>query len=295
MPLGFTHYPNSTCTNIVFTMTSPVSSGLYRPGPLTTTLLGLSRHTPLGRGQMRKLMAKGVRALNPGNPLDVSLYGGIARLHHTGNNSEVKALLSPRRFAREEYAFCASHMPREDGIFLDIGGNAGIFSLYVATLMASGSLIVAEPQPAMFDRLTRNFALNPGYAARLSLHLKATAVGGTKPGTLTLSVPASAGQASARIVDGAPTIDVPVTPMLDLLNNAGASKLDLLKIDVEGFEDSILFPFFETAPDTLRPKAIVMECCHAGRWERDCEGLLTGHGYTIVHKDRTNMMLIKDT
>ena len=267
----------------------------FRPGPLSQALLTLSRHTPLGRGLMRKLMARGVRALNPNSPLDVSLYGGRARLHHTGNNSEIKALLSPKRYAREEYDFCRIHMPRENGVFLDIGGNAGVFSLFVASLMQSGTLICAEPQPAMFDRLQTNFSLNPGLAKRLNLFLKPTAVGGDQPGTLTISTPDSAGQASARVSEGDPTIDVPVTPMLDLLNACDTQKLDLLKIDVEGFEDGILFPFFATAPANLYPKAIVMEACHAGRWERDCEALLLSKGYKIVHKDRTNMMLVLDT
>ena len=263
----------------------------YSPGPMTAALLGLSRYTPFGRGKLRKLMAKGVRALNDG-PLDVPLYGGTARLHHTGNNSEIKALLSPHRFAREEYEFCRKHMPATDGVFVDIGGNAGIFSLYIASLMQSGTLIAAEPQPAMFARLKQNFALNPQYATRLNLHLHQTAIGASK-GTLTLSTPASAGQASARQVEGVPTIEVPVTPMVDLLTNAKATKIDVLKIDVEGFEDSILFPFFETAPTSLHPRAIVMECCHVHRWERDCEAMLLAHGYTITHKDRTNMMLVK--
>lgn len=266
----------------------------YTPGPVTAALLGLSRHTPLGRGGMRKLMAKGVRALNPGRPLDVSLYGGRACLHHTGNNSETKALLSPNRYAREEYAFCAAHMPPEDGVFLDIGGNAGVFSLYVASLMRSGTLIVAEPQPDMFARLTRNFELNPDHARRLNLHLHPCAVGGDQPGSLQLSVPPSAGQASARLIEGAPVIEVSVRPMREVLDAAGVNQLDLLKIDVEGFEDSVLFPFFETAPEHLFPRAIVMESCHAGRWQRDCEALLVGHGYTITHKDRTNMMLVRD-
>ncbi|MEQ3746981.1 MAG: FkbM family methyltransferase [Henriciella sp.] len=261
-------------------------------GPLTATLIGLSRHTPFGRGGMRKLMAKGVRALNPGRPLDVPLYGGRARLHHTGNNSEIKALLSPKRFAREEYEFCRKHMPEKDGVFLDIGGNAGIFSLYVASLMQSGTLIAAEPQPMMFERLKQNFALNTDVSERLNLHLIQTAIGGSEPGTLTISTPESAGQASARLVEGIPTIDVPVTPMTDLLNAHGAAKLDVLKIDVEGFEDSILFPFFETAEPSIWPKAIVMEACHAHRWERDCEVMLVENGYRIVHKDRTNMMLV---
>lgn len=266
----------------------------YRPGPLSSALIGLSRHTVLGRGGLRKLMAKSVRALNPDQPLEVSLYGGRARLHHTGNNSEMKALLSPKRYAREEYAFCRAHMPRQDGVFLDIGGNAGVFSLFVASLMQSGTLICAEPQPAMFDRLETNFALNGTLAERLKVNLKPTAIGGLEPGTLTISTPKSAGQASARVIEGDPTIEVPVTPMLNLLETSGAEKLDLLKIDVEGFEDGILFPFFETAPASLYPKAIVMEACHANRWERDCEALLLEKGYRIVHKDRTNMMLVLD-
>lgn len=266
-----------------------------RPGPLSQALLTLSRHTILGRGGMRKLMARGVRKLNPDTPLDVSLYGGRARLHHSGNNSEVKALLSPKRYAREEYAFCRDHMPPQDGVFLDIGGNAGVFSLFVSSLMRSGSLICAEPQPDMFERLTTNFALNPGTSQRLALHLKQTAVGGDQPGTLTLSTPESAGQASARLEDGVPTIDVPVVPMLDLLKGSGVDRLDLLKIDVEGFEDSVLFPFFETAERTLFPKAIVMEACHSKRWDRDCETMLLENSYKIVHKDRTNMMLVLDT
>lgn len=265
----------------------------YSPSLLTAALLGLSRHTPFGRGKARKLMASAVRALNPDRPLDVALYGGRARLHHTGNNSEIKALLSPHRFARQEYAFCAKHMPVNGGVFLDIGGNAGIFSLFIASLMQSGTLIAAEPQPRMFARMEQNFRLNPGHADRLNLILQPTAIGGSTQGQLTLSMPESAGQASARQVAGVPTIEVPVIPMLDVLVNAGVAHLDLLKIDVEGFEDGILFPFFETAPENLHPRAIVMECCHAGRWQRDCEALLMTHGYTIVHKDRTNMMLVK--
>lgn len=273
-------------------MTAAPPSGTHRPGLVTSMLVGLSRHTPLGRGQLRKLMARGVRAMNDG-PLDVGLYGGKARLHLVNNNSEIKALLAPNHYAREEYAFCDKHMPKEGGVFLDIGGNAGVFSLYVASRMQSGTLIAAEPQPNMFARLEANLSLmNPEIAERLDLHLHQTALG-AEAGVLQLSVPDSAGQASARLVEGAPVIDVPVTTMLSLLTESGADKLDLLKIDVEGFEDGILYPFFETAPTGLHPKAIVMESCHSGRWQRDCEALLLDHNYRITHKDRTNMMLEK--
>ncbi|MEM8617766.1 MAG: FkbM family methyltransferase, partial [Pseudomonadota bacterium] len=215
------------------------------PGLLTASLIGLSRYTPFGRGAARKLMAKAVRSLHPGPAIEASLYGGRARLHHTGNNSELKALLAPHRYAREEYAFCAAHMPRKGGVFVDIGANAGIFSLYMASRMASGTLIAAEPQPNMFARLEHNFALNPGHEKRLSLHLHQTAIGGAVAGTLTLSQPNSAGQASAHIVGDVPTIDVPILPLARLLDHAKIDAIDVLKIDVEGFEDQVLFPFFE--------------------------------------------------
>jgi FkbM family methyltransferase len=146
----------------------------------------------------------------------------------------------------------------------------------------------------MYERLKTNFALNPRLAERLTLNLHQTAVGGDAPGTLTISTPESAGQASARVKAGDPTIEVPVTPMLTLLNQSGVSTLDLLKIDVEGFEDGVLFPFFAQASKDLHPKAVVMEACHAHRWERDCEALLLEQGYRIVYKDRTNMMLVLD-
>lgn len=238
-------------------------------------------------------MASAVRGLNTDRPLDVTLYGGRARLHHTGNNSEIKALMAPHRYAREEYAFCRQHMPSTGGVFIDVGANAGVFSLFVAHLMQSGTITAIEPQAEMFSRLQTNFELNPALAKRLDLHFENCAVGGDVPGTLELAIPNSAGQASARFTGQAPTRSVPQHPLHDLLEQKSVAHIDLLKIDVEGFEDAVLFPFFDRAAPTLHPRAIVMEACHADRWERDCEALLLANGYTIVHKDRTNMMLVK--
>jgi FkbM family methyltransferase len=274
-------------------MQAPPPYGTYAPGVLTGLTLALTRHTPLGRGQARKQFARLVRTLNAGHPLDVSLYGGRARLHHTGNLSEMKALLNPARYAREEYAFCRKHMPRDGGTFLDIGGNAGVFSLFVASLMRSGTILIAEPQPSMLERLETNLTLNPELEGRLAIHVLRSAIGGDAPGTLTLSVPDSAGQASARPVAGVPTLDVPVVPMKAALEERGVDHLDLLKLDVEGYEDDVIFPFFETAEEQLWPTAIVMECCHAGRWKRDCDALLKDCGYAVIRRDRTNMMLLR--
>ncbi|MEL6828766.1 MAG: FkbM family methyltransferase [Pseudomonadota bacterium] len=265
--------------------------GTYAPPPLTAALLALSRNTPLGRGGARKLLGRAIASMTGEAPLDVSLYGLHARLYQTGNLSETKALLKPSHYSRNEFAFCRRTMPAEGGVFFDIGGNAGVFSLFVASLMRSGTLISAEPQPDMYQRLTANFDLNPEVQARLRIHLQQTAIGGSAPSELTLSIPDSAGQASGRPVEGMPTLTVPMIPLLDAIIDAGVEHVDLLKIDVEGFEDAVLIPFFETSPESLWPKAIVMEYCHASQWETDCEAMLIKNGYSVAQRDKANVML----
>ena len=267
--------------------------GTYAPQPVTAALVGLCRHTVFGRGGIGKLLAGAIRSMNQDRPLDVPLYGLSARLVLTDNLSEKRALLKPNRTSKKEYAFCRAHMPADDGVFFDIGGNVGVFSLFVASLMQSGSLIAVEPQPDMFARLTANFDINPDLKDRLSLHLLQTAVGGSTPSELTLSLPEAAGQASGRLVEGLPTMNVPMIPMQQAIEDAGAAKVDLLKIDVEGFEDAVLFPFYESAPEALWPKAIVMESCNSDRWEQDCEAMLIDRGYRVADRDKANVMLLR--
>lgn len=268
----------------------PPPHGTYAPGWGTRGLLWLSQNTPLGRGKARRLMAAWVRRLNA-DKLDTELFGQKVRLHMQNNSSEVKALMKPAQYSRAEFAFCRQHLPVNGGVFVDIGANAGLFSLGAAQHMQSGTLIAFEPQPVLFARLKANLAdLNPALINRLSVHLFQAAVGAV-PGDMSLSVPDQLGQASARHLEGAEQISVPVQTLSNALENVEILNIDLLKVDVEGFEDEVLLPFIENADQRVWPKAIVLEHCHRDRWGRDCEQVLVELGYEVVHKDRTNLML----
>jgi hypothetical protein len=50
--------------------------------------------------------------------------------------------------------------------------------------------------------------------------------------------------------------------LVDTLAQEQVQTIDALKIDVEGAEDSILMPFFLTAPHSLWPGFIVIEDTH---------------------------------
>ena len=225
--------------------------------------------------------------------IDAKLFGQNARLYLHNNSSEVKALMNPRRYARRELDFCTQNLPAKDGVFVDIGANAGLFSLGVLEHMSSGTVIAAEPQPTLYKRLTANLeTFNSSRANRPDFHILQTAIG-AYDGELSLSVPDQLGQASARTLAGAATINVPVRPLLGVIERLKIPQIDVLKIDVEGFEDEVILPFLKTAPETLWPSAIVIEHCHRDRWKRDCEAALLKAGYWIADKDRTNLMFAR--
>ena len=270
-------------------MRDPLPFGTFAPGPLTRFVLMLSQNTPLGRGKARKLMAAFVRKLNA-DKLDTVLFGQNVRVSMHNNGSEIKALMKPSQYSKTEFSFCREYIPYKGGIFVDIGANAGLFSLGVAEHMSNGTLIAAEPQPRLFERLKLNIEyFNAGQEGRPEIHLFKTALG-PAVGELSLSVPDQLGQASAHKLHGAEQIRVSVRPLLDILSTVQVDHVDLVKIDVEGFEDEVLVPFFDKAPKKLWPRAIVLEHCHKDRWQHDCRKVLESLGYHLERKDRTNWM-----
>ena len=273
-------------------MQAGLPHGTYAPGLAVRIVLFLSQNTALGRGKARKVMAALVRRFSE-DQLDANLFGQKVRLHLHNNSSEIKALMNPHRYARAERDFCIAYLPPKDGIFVDIGANAGLFSLGVLAHMSGGTLIAAEPQPALHARLVANLeSFNPDRSNPPAIHVLQTAIGASQ-GELSLCVPDQLGQASARALADTNSIRVPVEPLRDIALALGLDRIDVLKIDVEGFEDEIIIPFLETVPEALWPRAIVLEHCHRDRWERNCEVTLLDAGYELVLKDRTNLLFAR--
>ncbi|MEL7128393.1 MAG: FkbM family methyltransferase [Pseudomonadota bacterium] len=264
--------------------------GTFSPGVLTRLVLTLSQNTVLGRGRARRIMAHALRALNKG-PLDVTLFGLRARLYLRNNNSEIKALLRPDRYARREIEFAAKLLPPKGGVVIDIGANAGLFALRIASIMRGGVLIAAEPQPRLFERLVTNLEkLNLNRPNGPVCKFWNCAIGAENASS-DLYVPKQLGQASLEHkVDGAAMISVPLRTLRSVVEDAGIDTVDLLKIDIEGYEDRVLAAFFEEAPLSLFPRGIVLEHCHSDRWKRDCDGILIAKGYHCVGRDRSNTL-----
>jgi FkbM family methyltransferase len=264
--------------------------GSYRPKPLAAALLALSQNTILGRGQARKTIGNMLRKQST-TPLDVRLWGRNARLHLESNYSEMKAVLNPASYSRTDFNFIRKHLPKT-GVFLDVGANAGMFSLFASSLLARGGGVVSvEPQPEVFARLKFNLTTANDLAAEGVRAVLVQAALGPEAGTAELSIPEELGQASLRTEVGGRRISVPMLPLGDLLRRESISRVDVMKIDVEGFEDAVLQTFFEKEARSVFPRAVLMEHCNSDRWRWDCVARMKQLGYAEAHRDKANVFL----
>jgi len=129
-----------------------------------------------------------------------------------------------------------------DTVFMDVGANFGYFTCLVASRIGCsgrGAVIAVEPNPRMVTLLERNIRINWSIAP---VEVYACAVADSN-GYLEFNVPegraANAGLATGNqpAAAGDRRFIVPTKTLGDI---ASARKVDLMKIDVEGFELAVL-------------------------------------------------------
>lgn len=194
----------------------------------------LSRRGP---GPLRPLAAE-VAA----RPTTLSMAGLSQPLHVTpdsGGLATYYEIVTRGIYSREEGLGIAS-----GATVVDVGANVGVFSMFAADAVGAGGAVISiEPHPFAFQVLTRNLApfacgrqLNIGCgdrSAEMALHYV--------PGRLSVS--------SVRPrPDRTESVDMTVRRLDDVLEESGVDSVDLLKIDVEGFENAVL----RGADQTLR-------------------------------------------
>lgn len=126
-----------------------------------------------------------------------------------------------------------------DTVFVDVGANIGYFTCLVGSRIGpygSGRVIAVEPNPRCVALLKRNLAINWSLCP-----VDIEAVGASdRTGAASLAIPEnrSANAHLGAAVGDRNAITVPIQRLDQLLENV--SRVDLLKIDVEGHERSVL-------------------------------------------------------
>ncbi|SRR5579871_352838 len=227
--------------------------------------------------------------------LDVERWGLRMRLHPRDNGCEKGALFTPQMYEAPERAELAAEIDKAAAsgrtfVFVDVGANVGLFSLFVASRAGARAKILAiEPEPENLRRLRFNVAANPGIPIRV----------------IPLAVDESAGKVAletnlrdrggtrtqpSRQHHQTGTAEVECLPLQDLLKREGLSYIDALKIDVEGAEDRILASFFRDTAQSLWPRLILIEDSRDS-WRLDLFSLLAQCGYVVSANTKQNAIL----
>lgn len=267
---------------------SPAPFGRLAPNAAQAAIISLAQRTGLKRGAFRPMLSRLLNLVRSG-PLDARYQGAAFRFYHQGSATERGALLNPD-YNLEELTFLRAHV-REGGVFVDVGANVGTYALALARdVGATGKVIAIEPHPVTHARLAFNHAASGFGQVKL-----VQAAAGAEDGELLIETDGDNLGASHIVPRDASgkAIRVPSLRLQRILAEAGVAEVDALKIDVEGYEDRVLTPFFKQAPQALWPKAVVIEHLSKDEWQDDCIADMTSRGYAVAGNTRSNTLLAR--
>jgi FkbM family methyltransferase len=250
---------------------------------------GLLRCTQgLSTGWLGRRVALGLRRLlSRRDIVDATAEGLKWRMHLHDNVSERKYLFMPKSFDLAERRLLRQYL-KNGGVFVDIGANAGIYTVTAAAGDA-GCVLAIEPNPVALDRLVFNAAVN-GLAHRI--RLEPSCVSDAEGPVDLLLDDTNIGGSSLVAPRGQRRLRAQAYPLLAIVQKHGLPRIDALKIDIEGAEDRALMPFFATAPETLHPKLLIVENS-VPLWRGDLRGALAQAGYRLHEKAYMNFIFIK--
>ena len=239
-----------------------------------------------------------LRLAGGGRPsaFEVAVFGTQkAHLHPFDNISEKRVYITPHFWEPAERTRLAALIKAHKGeelTFLDVGGNAGLYTLYVQSLCLARNLrlraVAVEPDPTMRARLEKNFSLSNIKALILPWAISDV------QGELTLNLnQKNRGQNSIEegFSDGEGLgITVPTQKFEDILIKAGIETPDILKIDIEGAEYRALKVFFEEADQARWPRYMQIEGSPEDR-NPEAIQLCLKHGYELLDTTGHNSML----
>jgi FkbM family methyltransferase len=187
-------------------------------------------------------------------------------------------------YEAEEVAFALSRL-RPGGVFVDVGANIGPYTVPAATKVGpNGCVVAVEASPRIFPYLAYNVCRNRLSNVRLVQCAAQATDGGSVP--FYEAPPDHFGMGALAAQFDAQPVAVQARTLDAVLSEAHIDRVDLLKVDVEGFEQDV-FAGAEHLLNGQYPPAILFEFCDWAEARRangspgDAQRLLRSWGYRV--------------
>ena len=249
------------------------------------------KDTRVGRALISRARKKALSGED--GPFDVEVDDGVfARLYPRGNRCEKRAFAGVQVWDLPERLALKSAIETETDdpfIFLDVGANVGLYSLYVNAYARradrASQIIAIEPGVETCARLEANIA-----ASEANVQIIRAAIS-DKPGTGHLGggetnrgeakLSAQSGETETVVIDTLPRI----------ARTLGITRIDAMKVDIEGHDLKALTTFFEDASVKLHPTLLILET------GRDAVSplieLCSANDYVVTERTKLNTILKK--
>lgn len=222
---------------------------------------------------------------------DVEIFGGArARLHPFDNICEKRVYLTPHLWDGEERATLAAFIAAqsaEDFVFVDVGANVGLYTLFARQEARRRGArfrgLCIEADPEMRRRLAFNLEASDA-AGDVAI---APFAAGAREESLRLAVEEKS-RGLTRISE-AGAVAVEARPLLRMMAEAGLTRVDALKIDIEGFEYAVLDAFLRDAPRALWPRLLILETAHEDD-ARSAKALVLAAGWRETLSTKRNLV-----
>jgi len=179
---------------------------------------------------------------------------------------------------KREYMQVEGFVPKKGAVCLDVGANIGGTSLAWYGMENKIIIYAIEPHPETYINLLRNIRLNNASKAIIPLNFAAC----QHNGSLEMFI-SNKGSMAMRPGDyqwNGKNVMLKSKRIDSIVDDEAIQKLDILKIDIEGFELDALEGGRKTLDITER---IVLEY-HSPKLKQGCQKILIEHGFKFIER-----------
>jgi FkbM family methyltransferase len=170
-------------------------------------------------------------------------------------------------------------VPLSNAVCVDVGANIGSTALAWAKTINGGKIFAFEPHPEAFNSLMENIRLNKTEKTILPRQIAIGAIDGNM--NLYVSDFGTMAMQHNHYNWDCKRITVPLMSIDTFVKKEKIASIDILKIDIEGFEAEALMGAVESLNKTKR---VVLEY-HSSELRKKCIEILDQFGFNILEKD----------
>lgn len=278
---------------------SAPSFGHYSPPTWCQLLIALCQRLPT-RSWLGKRLAFIMRKpilLRQQAPIDITSSGLKFRLYPKKNLSDKRLLCTPDLLDGIERTYFAKELPKNAVVF-DVGANIGGYGLMLATARKDLKVYCVEADPHIVRRLNLHIEFNSLAKQCHCIQAAASAQNGhvelfldnQNQGRNSLMEEFVNQEKLSK--QTTQSVRVPAYTLQSLMSLNELEKIQLLKMDIEGFELPVLQQFFEQVDKARWPEFIQLEQ-HRQESNNGAVLLALQVGYHQVFQTRMNTVLKK--